>query len=95
MAIFDIGETVICSVEVRNDSGALVDPNTSMTVKINKTRPSLSNILTATNMVKDSTGKYHYDFQTATQSAGDYQAVYIATDGTRISIESEPFTLKE
>ena len=91
---FDIGETVICSVEVKNDAGTLVDPSTSMQIAIDWISPNFSNIITATNMTKDSTGKYHYDFATAGKQGGTYRVAYIATDGTRITIERETFKLE-
>lgn len=42
----------------------------------------------------ENTGKYHYDFQTSDISRGYYTAKYIATDGTRITIEKDTFTLE-
>ena len=94
MANFDIGETVICSIEVRNAAGTLVDPSTSMQIAIDWIKPNFGNIITATNMTKDSTGKYHYDFASAGKQAGSYQVIYTATDGTRITIEKETFSLE-
>ena len=92
MANFDIGETVICFCEVKDDAGAYKDPATSMEIGINQVNPS-GVIIAATAMTKDATGKYHYNFQTSACSGGKYQAKYIATDGTRITIEKEQFEL--
>lgn len=92
---FQIGETVICSCEVKDDAGAYKDPITSMQIKINCTKPSNHSILAATAMTKDSTGKYHYDFASASNLAGTYEAVYTATDGSRITIEKDIFDLEE
>ena len=91
----DIGETVICSLEVKDDAGAYFDPATSMNIVINRLIPFAA-IITSTAMSKDSTGKYHYDFQTSSSeiSKGKYQAIYTATDGTRITIEKEEFELQ-
>lgn len=95
MAIFDIGETVICSVEVRNSAGTLVDPATSMKIGIDQTHPIFRSIIAiSTDMTKDSTGKYHYDFDSSTATTGNYKVIYKATDGTRITIERETFTLE-
>ena len=93
MASFNILETIICSCEVKNDAGTLIDPATSMTIAINQTSPIGKVIITATAMTKDSVGKYHYDFQTTTVSGGSYEAIYTATDGTRITIEKDTFNL--
>ena len=93
MAKFDIGETVICSCEVKTDAGVLTDPATSMTVTINQTSPVGKAVITVTAMTKDSAGKYHYDFQTTTVSSGNYEVIYTATDGTRITIEKDSFSL--
>ena len=94
MATFDIGESVICSVEIKDDNAVLKDPATSMNIVIDQLKPSFENIITSTAMTKDSTGKYHYDFASAGKAAGEYQAVYTATDGTRITIEKDKFSLE-
>lgn len=93
MITFDIGETVICSCEVKDSAGALKDP-TTMAIIINRKSPIFANVQASTTMIKDSTGKYHYDFQTPAMSLGDYEVVYKATDGTRISIEKDNFKME-
>lgn len=90
--MFDIGETVICSVEVKNDAGTLVDPATSM--KITITDKNKAVVVNAVTMTKDSTGKYHYDCQTTGYIDGKYEVSYKATDGTRITIERQTFELE-
>jgi len=45
-------------------------------------------------MTKDATGKYHYDCQTAGYLDGKYEGKYVATDGSRITIETETFELE-
>ena len=92
MAIFDIGETVICSCEVKDDAGALKDPATSMTITI--TDKSNAVKVDGVAMTKDAVGKYHYDCQTAGYIDGKYGVKYIATDGTRITIETESVELE-
>ena len=94
MAVFNIGETVICSVEIRNSAGTLVDPSTSMQIKINQLSPIFLNTLVATSMTPDSTGKYHYDFVSTNKTTGNYQIIYVATDGTRVTIKKENFSLE-
>jgi len=94
MAKFDIGETVICSIEVKDDGGILKDPTTSMNIAITKPEPIGEEIVASTAMVKDSTGKYHYDFVSEGKAAGKYRVKYIATDGSRITIEKEVFVLE-
>lgn len=93
MAIYNVGETVICSIEVTDDSGALKDPATSMNIAIDCQKP-FSNVVSSTAMVKDSTGKYHYDYNSSGATPGNYKAIYTATDGTRITIETDGFTLE-
>jgi len=91
MATFDIGETVICSIIVKDSGGTPQDPVTSMTITI-KWDDTI--VINAVAMTKDSTGTYHYDFQTATQPAKKYEVTYIATNGTRISIEKDTFEIR-
>lgn len=92
MAKFDIGETLICSCEVKNSSGVYYDPSTSM--KITITDNFNAKKVDAVAMTKDSTGKYHYDCQTSGYDDGIYKVKYIATDGSRISIEKQDFSLE-
>jgi len=92
MSLFDIGETVICECEVKDD-GTYVDPSTSMNIEISQANP-YKVMVASTAMSKDSVGHYHYDLQTANYSAGKYEAKYIATDATRITIEKETFELE-
>ena len=94
MKIFDIGETVICSIEVRDDGGVLKDPETSMNIEIDMKPFAVASIISSIYMVKDGTGKYHYDFDTEARSAGDYTVKYTATDGMRITIEKDKFHLE-
>ena len=91
---YDAGETIICSVEVKNDAGAYKDPATSMKVGITRSTPSFKSIIDWTAMSKDAVGKYHYDFQSAGCSVGTYVVSYKATDGTRITIETEDLELE-
>lgn len=91
--IFDIGETVICSCEVRDDAGILKDPDTSINIAINRSKPLLE-IISSIAMTKDSTGKYHYEFASAGNSVGEYEAIYTATDAGRITIQKESFNLE-
>jgi len=92
MKVFDKGETVICSVIVRDNNNALKDPATSMNITI--TSPDGVDIVDDQAMTKDSTGNYHYDYTSlTTASSGTYTAKYIATDGARVTIEKETFGL--
>ncbi len=78
------GETVICSCTVKNSAGVLVDPSLSMNITIkDKTGGA---VVDNDEMLKDSTGNYHYDWQTTALSLpGVYSIFYIATDGSRVS----------
>ena len=94
MAVFDIGETVICSCEVTDDSGNYKDPATSMNISISGIDPRFVSVVASTAMSKDSTGHYHYDFASAGNEAGKYRVIYTATDSARITIEKENFQLE-
>ena len=84
-----IGATVICNLEIRNSSGVLTDPATSIKILINRrTRPPV-NVIDLADMTKSSTGIYYYDFQTVSLPAGEYEVYFIATDGTRKTISKE------
>ena len=92
MASFDIGETIICSIEVRDDEGVLKDPATSMDIEI--LSENSVTIIASTAMTKDAVGKYHYDYDSANAVAGGYKVIYTATDGTRKTIEKDTFRLE-
>ena len=93
MATYEIGEHVICSITVKDSSDALQDPVTSMNIVINRTDGNSEEVISSTAMTNDSTGTYHYDFASAGKARGGYEAVYTATDGTRITIERDKFNL--
>jgi len=94
MTTFQAGETIICSIEVKDDAGAYKDPATSMTITI--TDPSYVVVVNNLAMTKDAVGKYHYDYNSpSTAEAGGYWVKYTAIDGTRITIEKETFALEE
>ena len=92
MAKFDIGETVICACEVKDDAGAYKDPATSMNIEI--LNQNGVTIIASTAMTKDAVGKYHYDYNSANAAAGGYKVIYTATDGTRKTIEKDTFRLE-
>ena len=91
MADFDIGETIILSIEVKDDTGAYKDPQTSM--KITITDKNYVVKVNNVDMTKDAVGKYHYDCQTVGYIDGKYEVEYKATDGSRITIQKEYFNL--
>ena len=92
MANFDIGETVIASCEVKDDDGAYKDPSTSMKITITDKFNAVK--VNNVDMAKDAIGKYHYDCQTTDYVDGKYIVTYVATDGTRITIQKESFNLE-
>ena len=92
-SIFEIGETVICSCTVKNQAGTLVDPATSMKITITCAKDSVV-IVDDVAMTNDDVGDYHYDWNTAiTLEKGNYNVIYKATDGTRISIKKDLIAL--
>jgi hypothetical protein len=95
--IFQTGESVILSVEIMDNAGsAYVDP-TSITVTIKNPAGSFAVGGTAggTPMAKDSTGHFHYDFNSTTSSpVGKWTVTYEATTGTRIVKKKDSFHLE-
>lgn len=92
MAVFDVGETVICSIEVRNSSGSLKSP-TTMQIKI--TDPDNTTVVTTQVMQNDSTGLYHHDYTSSSSAiTGEYNVTYTATDSSRITIQKDEFRLE-
>lgn len=82
---FHPGETVICKATVKDSDGVLTDPATSMLITITDNRNGIE--VDGEDMVKDSVGQYHYDWNTAeTALSGIYTISYKAVDSTRISI---------
>jgi hypothetical protein len=89
---FQFNETVICSASVTS-SGTLTDPATSM--KITIIDPTETEVVSLAVMTKDATGLYHYDYNPAVSAIlGAYKIKYVATDGTRITIQPDTFTLE-
>ena len=91
MTNFDVGETIICLAEIKDDAGAYKDPAISM--KITITDKNYVAKVNNADMTKDAVGKYHYDCQTAGYIDGKYEVAYKATDGARITIQKETFIL--
>ena len=93
MVNFNIGETVICLIEIRDADRDYKSPSIPVRITItDKFRAVKVNDVAMTN---DATGKYHYDCQTAGYIDGKYEIKYTAIDGTRIIIEKDEFTLKK
>ena len=92
--IFQIGETVICSITVRDENGDLQDAATTMNIVVEQITPQFRSLITSTAMDNDSTGTYHYDFATSSAMRGGYLITYTATDGSRVTIEPDTFTLE-
>lgn len=94
MATFQIGETVVCEIEVKDSDGTLTNPADSMTISIYD--PQNTAVVTDGNMTKDSTGCYHYDYLSASTALhGEYRVRYTADDGTRITIGIDTFRLED
>jgi hypothetical protein len=87
-----IGDTVICSITVKNSTGTLVDPATSMTITI-KNAFGVS-VVSAQAMTKSSTGTYSYSWDSSGISVGGiYDVTYIANDGGVYSYGEDIFYL--
>ena len=88
------GETIICSVDVRDVNNALYSPSAGM--KITITNPSGTDVVDDQAMTNTggATGKYHYDWQAPADAVtGTYEVEYVATDGTRITKQIAHFDL--
>ena len=95
MDVFQIGETVVVSHNVQKKTAnvwADYDPTTSIVVSI-FTPAGVEDVASAA-MTKDSTGNYHYDYQSASKSAGVYRARTTDTDSTRITKKDGYFELE-
>uniref|UniRef100_A0A6M3K518 Uncharacterized protein n=1 Tax=viral metagenome TaxID=1070528 RepID=A0A6M3K518_9ZZZZ len=95
MATYQIGETVICSITVKDSDGALQNAATSMNVAISRYFPAASIIVAGTTAMTGggSAGAYSYDFASAGNIAGKYRITYTAVDGTRTTIQDDEFEL--
>ncbi len=87
------GDTVITELESKALSGADYDPTTS--VKLSIYDPSEVLVVTAQDMTKDATGRYHYDYTLgAAAEEGQYKAVVVCTSGTRVKSFVDYFEVK-
>lgn len=85
------GETYICSAEVKDENGGYVDPST-ITCTIYK--PNGTQASTGA-MTKDATGKYHYDFNLASDTdAGTWKSRVITTVAARTAISEIEFVVE-
>ncbi len=92
---FQVGETVVCSHNTQKKTAnvwADYSPATSIVISI--FTPAGVEDITGTAMTNDSTGNYHYDYQSAGKSAGVYRARTADTDSTRITKKDGYFELE-
>ena len=94
MAVFQRGETVVLSLEIKDSAGSYVDPASVPTVKV--TDPGGSVVVNDIAMTKDAVGKYHYDYTSAgTAAVGPYNVRYKAVDGSRTTKLRDSFVVEE
>jgi len=93
VAKFDVGETVICEVTIKDADGTLTTPDTSTEIII--TNPS-GTVVTSANqaMTASSTGELYFDYDSASASRGKYSVTYTAVDGGRTTIQKDEFELE-
>jgi hypothetical protein len=94
MNTFQVGETIVCCISVKDINGSLQNVANAMNIGIAREIPNYAAVVNATGMTNDGTGLYHYDCATTNFVPGDYKVTYTATDGTRITIENATFTLE-
>lgn len=76
---FQMGETIKCWRNVKDEDDNYIDPDTSFVISIYGPQNSL--LVDEVGMTPDSVGKYHYMFDTCDcEIAGDYKVKYEATD---------------
>ena len=96
MIKFQLGETVVVTHTVQKKVAGVwedYDPATSVKVSVYKAGVATA-IVSDIAMTRDSTGNYHYDFQTVGQTVGKYRARIIDTDGTRIVYKDGVFSME-
>lgn len=96
MKTFQVPENVVCYIEIYK-SGALYNPvpssGNAVTVTIYKVG-TVTAVLAETALAPEATGKYSYSWTTTSQTAGEYRARFVATDGTSKSIKDGSFKLE-
>ena len=94
MAVFQRGETVVLSLEVKDSAGSYVDPASTPTIKVKD--PAGTVVVNEGQMLKDAVGKYHYDYTSAdTAALGPYNVRYKAVDGPRVTKLRDSFVVEE
>ncbi len=77
MPIYEREETYDYDIEIRDEDGILIDPDT---VKITITDPNGDDLVSLANMTQDDTGKYSYNYDIpATAEYGEWTTVVTAT----------------
>lgn len=95
MVTFDIGETVICSIGIKDEQGNFKNPSDdTQHIRISITDKQGVKKVEDVVMTNDGMGKYHYDCQTIGWINGNYVVSYKAVNGTRITIEKDTFQLQ-
>lgn len=85
------GESVVAEIEIRNKAGVLSDPGTSIKITIDDSAGAEK--VAAQAMTKDSTGKYHYNYDLAGDAATGTWNVEVFADNTLVTIEADTFTV--
>lgn len=91
MINFIISETVIIELTIKDKNGNLYDPATSVKMTLTDIRDTV--LVDDQSMVKDSTGQYHYDFDSDDYAEGAYIVICRMVDGSRLKIERNSFNL--
>lgn len=94
MDLFQIGDTIICTIAITDEDGNAVDPATSTTIRVRRTTPRPTIAVDYVSMTNDAEGTFHYDFDSSSMLAGTYKVSFKAIDGTRTSIQTTNFELE-
>lgn len=93
MDLFQRTETVVCSLTIKDSTGTLVDPDTS--IKVTVTDPDGTAVVDDQAMSKDDTGTYHYDYTPDSDAdLGPYVVRYKTVDAGRTTIVKTDFRLQ-
>lgn len=89
---FCVGEHIECLLEIRDNAGNLVDPDTSILVSVY--RPDGTLDVDGTAMTKTVVGKYTYTYNSAGKPVGIYRARFKTVDATKITLLDSYLTLR-
>jgi len=90
---FERGETVVCDLDITDEDGTALSPDTSVTITVYD--PDGTAVVSAQAFVEDATGDYHYSYDiSATADLGTYKRVDTAVHDSRTTIKRSEFRVR-